>query len=134
MIRDRHRIAGLCAFFCTLLIGCSRQPGQPGHVLDEARRAGRDAASFHAADEDYFHDMDSAVSLTPAQIRGRNTWIIWTGGNDRFWDHISVNSFGALDFLKTLSSYDPGKDPKLDAAQRDKVRPHYKAWRSNRWT
>lgn len=127
-------MAGLCALCCALFAGCNREPGRPGHVLDEARRAGRDAASFHAADEDYFHDMDSAVPLTPAQIRGRNTWIIWTGGNDRFWDHISVNSFGALDFLKTLSSYDPDKDPKLDAAQRDKIRPHYKAWRSNRWT
>ena len=32
-------------------------------------------------------------------------WLVWTGGNDRFWDMISVNSVGNLDFLKTVSSY-----------------------------
>ena len=31
---------------------------QPGTVKDEAMRAGRTAASFPAADEDYFADMD----------------------------------------------------------------------------
>src|SRR6185312_2373345 len=55
-------------------------------------------------------------TLTPDEVKGRNTWIVWTGGNDRFWDKISVSSFGALDFLKTVSSY-----PKL------------KFSRDNRW-
>src|SRR5215471_16699394 len=41
---------------------------------------------------------------------------MWSGGNDRFWDTISVNSVGALDFLKTLSSY-----------------PGFNASRKNRW-
>ena len=31
---------------------------EPGTVQDEAMRAGRAAASFPAADEDYFADMD----------------------------------------------------------------------------
>lgn len=122
-------IGMLCLFS---LASCNR-PGQAGHVLDEAKRAGRDAASFHAADEDYFHDMDGGIPLSPEQVKGRDTWIVWTGGNDRFWDKIAVSSFGSLDFLKTLSSYDPEKDPKLDAAQKEKVRSHYKSWRSNRW-
>jgi hypothetical protein len=86
--------------------GCDRQPA-PGTVLDEARRAGRAPASMPAADEDYFHDMDGGVRLTADEAKGRNTWIVWTGGNDRFWDRISFQSFGALDFLKTLSSH-PG--------------------------
>jgi hypothetical protein len=79
--------------------------------------AGRDATSFRAADEDYFHDMDGGISLTPDEIIGRNIWIVWAGGNDRFWDQISRDSVGTLDFLKTLSSF-----PKL------------KATRDNRWT
>lgn len=70
-------------------------------------RAHRGVASFPAADEDYFHDMDGGLALTPEQIKGRNMWLVWTGGNDRFWDTLGVTSFGALDFLKTLSSY-PG--------------------------
>jgi hypothetical protein len=87
-----------------------------GRVKDEALANGRDADSFHAADEDYFHDMDSRVSLTPAEVRGRNTWIVWVGGNDVMWDKLSVTSVGVLDFLKTLSSH-----------------PSLKYSRDNRW-
>jgi hypothetical protein len=78
---------------------------EPGTVPDEAKAANRAPESFLAADEDYFHDMDCCVQLTPAEIRGRNTWLVWTGGNDRFWDRITVDAVGALDLLKTVSSY-----------------------------
>jgi len=80
---------------------------RPGHVLDEALQAGRDPSTFPAADEDYFHDMDwvpNAVPLDKAEIQGRNTWIVWTAGNDRLWDQLIYNSAGALDFLKILST------------------------------
>src|SRR5262249_38087052 len=53
-----------------------------GQALAEASRAGRTAASFPAADEDYFHDMDGGIPLSREEIQGRNTWIVWTGGND----------------------------------------------------
>ena len=117
---DRRMVVWVVSFGAAsllLLSSCSNnsQP-KPGTVLDEARQANRPVSSFPAADEDYFHDMDGALSLTPGEIKGRNTWIVWTGGNDRFWDKISVSSVGALDFLKTLSSY-----PKL------------KFSRDNRW-
>ena len=91
-------------------------PLAAGHVLDEALVAGRDAATFPAADEDYFHDMDGGVPLTPDEVRGRNTWIVWSAGNDRFWDGLSITGYGALDFLKTLSSH-----------------PSLKNRRDNRW-
>ncbi len=87
-----------------------------GHVLDEARRANRPAASMPAADEDYFHDMDGGLALTADEIKGRNTWLVWSGGNDRLWDSLSNATFGSLDFLKTLSSY-----------------PSLKFSRDNRW-
>jgi len=96
------------------LPGCKK--GEPGKVYDEARLANRPASSFPAADEDYFHDMDGGIALTSDEIKGRNTWIIWTAGNDKFWDEISETSVGNLDFLKTLSSY-----------------PGLKASRDNRW-
>jgi hypothetical protein len=73
-------------------------------------------SSFPAADEDYFHDMDNGLSLTSDEVKGRNNWIVWAGGNDRLWDVINKSSFGSLDFLKTLSSY-----------------PGLKASRDNRW-
>ena len=74
-------------------------------VIDEARQAGRSAQSFPAADEDYFHAMDGGIALTPDEVKGRNMWILWTGGNDRAWDELSVLTFGAFDLLKTLSSH-----------------------------
>ena len=109
-----HALAAAPLLF---LAGCANQaPGKPGQVLDEALRAGRDPASFHAADEDYFHDMDGGGALSADEIKGRNNWLIWTGGNDHLWDTLTAASFGALDFLKTLSSH-----PKL------------KFSRDNRW-
>ena len=92
-------------FLCVLAaIGCSHIE-QPGHVLDEAKQVGRTGDSFPAAAEDYFHDMDGGIALTPEEVKGRNTWIVWTGGNDRLWDTLSIKSFGTLDFLKILSSH-----------------------------
>lgn len=80
-----------------------------GHVLDEAQLAGLKAEDFKAADEDYFKDMDRGakgpIPLTADEIKGRNTWIVWTGGNDRLWDKLTGASAGALDFLKTISSH-----------------------------
>ncbi|WP_341676220.1 hypothetical protein [Niveibacterium sp. SC-1] len=87
-----------------LLAACSKQP-QPGEVLDEARHAGRDVASFPHAGEDYFHDMDGGVALSPEEIKGRNMWIVWSGGNDRFWNGLSQYTFGAFDLLKIISSH-----------------------------
>jgi len=118
MTRIARFASGALALACLIVLtGCHPATPQPGHVLDEALQAGRQATSFPAADEDFFHDMDGGIKLTPDEIKGRNTWIVWSGGNDRFWDKISVNSVGALDFLKTLSSY-----------------PGLKASRDNRWT
>jgi len=93
---------------CTIglvLTSCGEKQPAPGTVLDEARRAERTASSFPAADENYFKDMDGGIELTTNEVKGRNNWIVWTGGNDRFWDHLVNRSFGAVDFLKLLSSH-----------------------------
>ena len=87
-----------------------------GHVKDEALLAGVKAEDFKAAADDYFKGMDGGVLLTTDEIKGRNTWLVWSGGNDRMWDKLSLISFGALDFLKTISSH-----------------PSLKADRDNRW-
>jgi hypothetical protein len=76
-------------------------------VIDEARQAGRAAQSFAAADEDYFQAMDGGIVLTPDEVKGRNMWIVWTGGNDRLWDQLTNLTYGTFDLLKILSSY-PG--------------------------
>src|SRR3954462_6259969 len=108
----RFLLIGLAA----LAASCVMPFGTSG-VRDEAMQAGRSAASFPAADEDYFRDIDGGVPMSPEEVKGRNTWIVWTGGNDQFWDKVSGYTFGAFDLLKTLSSY-----------------PGLKASRDNRWT
>ena len=104
--------------FLLVLTGCSKCGS--GCVQDEALRAGRSASSFPAADDGYFHDMDQTangiVHFAPEDIKGRNMWLVWTGGNDRLWDVLTVTSVGTFDLLKTLSSY-----------------PTLKAKRRNRW-
>ena len=93
----------------------SAQP-RPGQVKDEALLGDYDFSKFHPADDDYFHDMDQTKDgvldlrkLAPADdptalIRGRNTWLVWTAGNDRFWDKLVNISAGAIDLLKIVSS------------------------------
>ena len=76
-------------------------------ILDEARRVGRNAASFTPADEDWFHDMDGGITLSPEAVRGRNAWLVWTGGNDRAWDELTRLTYGSFDLLKIVSSH-PG--------------------------
>ncbi len=121
------------------LAACHPKPPKPkaGEVKDEAMAAGRMAKSFPGADEDYLADMDYGVTHHPgmvqaalepyvpgispedavkAVVRGRNNWVIWTAGNDRFWDYLSRQSLGALDLLKTVSDH-----------------PDLKFSRDNRW-
>jgi hypothetical protein len=55
-------------------------------------------------------EVAELAKLTPEEVRehaslGQNAWIIWTGGNDRFWDYAAGNTAGAFDLLKTISSY-----------------------------
>ena len=76
-------------------------------VIDEARQAGRSAQSLPAADEDYFHAMDGGIPFTADEVKGRNMWLVWTGGDDRLWDKLTNLTFGSFDLLKILSSY-PG--------------------------
>lgn len=85
-----------------LLPSCSEHSGP---AQDEAKQAGKTTADFPQAKADYFKEMDGGIDLTPAQVRGRNTWMIWTGGNEAFWDYLANNSFGTFDLLKVISSY-----------------------------
>jgi hypothetical protein len=107
-----------------ILIWCFTKP-RPGHVLDEAARMNRSAESFPAADEDYFAEMDYGVTKNPELVRtrldpyvphisaeeprlravkGRNNWIVWTGGNDLFWNKLTQTTVGTIDLLKTISN------------------------------
>ena len=111
------RWGNLAILFLILFVwGCGKKTPEPGTVKDEALMVGRAAESFPAADEDYFKAMDGGVELTANEIKGRNNWIVWTGGNDRFWDHLVAKSFGAVDLLKILSSHPSVKHLSRDSS------------------
>jgi hypothetical protein len=61
-------------------------------------------ADFPPAAVDYFRGMDAGIALAPAEVRGRNTWLMWTAGNQAFWDYLAGHSFGTFDLLKTIDS------------------------------
>ena len=77
----------------------------PPGPLDEAQRVGRDETTFPQASEDFFHDMDNGVQLTPDEVKGRNMWLVWTGGDDRFWDKVTKDSLATFDLLKIVTSH-----------------------------
>ena len=112
---SNERASGIyyCLIGALMFAGCGKTPA-PGTVKDEALTVGRMADSFPAADENYFKDMDGGVELTANEVKGRNNWIVWTGGNDRFWNDLVNRSFGAVDFLKIISSH-----PKVKHLSRD---------------
>jgi hypothetical protein len=102
MIRSCRGQVALLLLGCLLITSCTEQPVV---VLDEAKRVGREVASFPHAAEDYFKDMDGGVALDGNEVKGRNMWNVWTGGNDRLWNHMTEFTFGAFDLLKILSSH-----------------------------
>ena len=82
-----------------------RAQAQSAGAPDEAQQAGRDVASFPQAKEDYFRDMDNGAPMSPEQVQGRNMWLVWTGGNDRFWDKVTRDSLATFDLLKIITSH-----------------------------
>lgn len=114
MTVSRHAVLGVLLAATLACAPCA--PGYAEGVPDEAKVAGRTVDTFPAADEDYFKGMDNGLVLTPDEVKGRNMWLVWSGGSDRFWDRLTHDTFGAFDLLKTISSH-----------------PSLKNRRSNRW-
>jgi hypothetical protein len=111
---DISRLVGVgnCLVACTFLVLASCKKNEP---VDEAKAAGLTTADFPADDYDYFREMDmrpdgtvdangnsrlKPLELQPDEIKGRNTWVLWCGGNQVFWDYLAGHSYGFLDLLK----------------------------------
>ena len=97
----------ICAFaLITALLfvtGCWRKK-EPVVVEDEPKLAGKTTADFPQITADIFKPMDGGIALSPEEIMGRNTWNLWSAGNDHFWNNVAQDSFGLLDVLKTLDN------------------------------
>lgn len=124
-------VLGLVAFL--VIRGLVLAPSDEfGTVDDEAKRAGLTVADLPAAGDAYFAAMDKALLVEPGPnqpyppeiqevaaatglseeevrtraIKGQNMWIVWTGGNDRFWDFAARTAIGSFDLLKIMSSHE----------------------------
>jgi hypothetical protein len=105
-----------------------------GEALDEARGGRtlndtpvtrRTAECFPAEPRDLFWQMDQVASRPNGQlqplnfdengdnvldnserdaIRGRNTWLLWGGGNETFWNWLTQEAYGLTDFLILMDS------------------------------
>ena len=73
-------------------------------VPDEAMAAGRSVKDFSETDTRVFDAMDGGISLSVQENRGRNTWLLWTAGNQRFWDVMARQGAGTGDLLKAIDS------------------------------
>ena len=89
------------AFLLCVGSACSRSPQSPP---DDAKAAGLTAADFPQVAADVFKEMDGGLPLGEDEIKGRNTWILWTAGNQVFWDRAAREGYGLVDLLKTLDS------------------------------
>jgi len=72
--------------------------------IDEAKAAGKSTADFPQITADIFKPMDGGIDLSPEEIIGRNTWNLWSAGNQHFWNHAAQDSYGLMDLLKMLDN------------------------------
>ena len=100
--------------------GSARRRSRAGSATRRSGVAGATAASFPAADEDYFRDMDQTGTVRRADARGgaraATPGSSGRAGNDRMWDVLGETSVGALDFLKIavvapVAALQPGLRP-----------------------
>jgi hypothetical protein len=104
MMNFQNFLGGACglAFFLTLISSSWSNP-----IVDEAKAEGKTPADFPKITADVFKQMDQGAiigELSEEEIRGRNTWNLWTAGNQHFWDGVARNSFGLMDVLKMLDN------------------------------
>ncbi len=103
--------AGLVLAFFSCLNGTLLR----AEIVDEAKGQGKTVADFKLDDHDYFHEADmrpdgtvdgtgnsvlKPLPLAPDEIKGRNMWLLWCGGNEAFWDYLAGHSYGFMDLLK----------------------------------
>ncbi len=90
---------GLVACALLAFTGCKKY-----EPIDEAKAAGLTTAGFPQITADIFKPMDGGVDFSPEEIMGRNTWNLWSAGNQHFWNRAAQDSYGLMDLLKMLDN------------------------------
>jgi len=73
-------------------------------VPDDAKATGKTVADFPRTPSHALDAMDGGIPLSVAEREGRNTWILWTAGDQVFWDRMAQHGLGTADLLKTIDS------------------------------
>ncbi|HEU0208448.1 MAG TPA: hypothetical protein VFQ78_05665, partial [Candidatus Udaeobacter sp.] len=95
-----HLVALVIGALSLLAVGgCKRTD-----IVDEAKAAGLTTADLPQITADVFKPMDGGIELSPEEIMGRNTWNLWSGGNQHFWNQAAQDSYGLMDLLKMLDN------------------------------
>ncbi len=81
------------------LNACHKSP-----IEDEAKKARLTPDRFPEVTADVFNPMDGGIPLSAQEIKGRNTWNLWSAGNQRFWDRMAQDTAGLVDLLKMLDN------------------------------
>jgi hypothetical protein len=81
-----------------------RQQDRAQPIVDDAKAAGKTARDFPETASHAFDAMDGGIILSDEQRRGRNTWLLWTAGDQVFWDRMARQAFGIVDLLKLVDS------------------------------
>lgn len=115
----RLQIAMLASVCLAALFGCRGQV-PPDEAAASGIGVSDEAAEerFPMATRDFFAGMDGTddlrlsdkyptrITLTAEEIKGRNAWMMWTGGNEAFWDWLSRYGYGSIDLLQVVDSAD----------------------------
>src|SRR5689334_8367548 len=55
---------------------------------------GRKLEDFPEIADDIFKPIDGRIELAADGIKGRNTWDLWRGGDEQFWDRVAREELG----------------------------------------
>jgi len=72
--------------------------------IDDAKAAGKTVADFPQSTSQAFDAMDGGIALSDDETKGRNTWLLWTAGDQTFWDRMARQAYSLSDLLKTVDS------------------------------
>jgi hypothetical protein len=99
-----NKVIGACIGSSVLLALSLLDGCYPPHTSLTDDGGGRKPGDFPELAVDVFHPLDGGIALSEDEIKGRNTWNLWCGGDEQFWDRMARESYGLIDMLKTIDS------------------------------
>ena len=97
---NHANVTAACLLIAAVFTACKPKP--PVSLKDDG--GGRKPSDFPELAADVFKPMDGGIALTADEIKGRNTWNLWCGGDEQFWDRVAREALGLFDLIKTLDS------------------------------